>query len=74
MKYQKDIDDLITKGADEYNKLKIELELNIQTLKQQLEDIRATYQLNTERLTYNKDVLYEQGSYSNMMFMTFPEF
>lgn len=65
MEYQKAIDDLITKGADEYNKLKIELELNIQTLKQQLEEIRATYQLNTERLQYNKDVLYELGKEKN---------
>ena len=57
--YQKDIEDLITKGADQYSKLKIELELNIQTLKQQLEEIRATYQLNTEKLDYNYRVLTE---------------
>jgi dynein regulatory complex protein 1 len=57
--YQREIDDLITKGADQYNKLKIELELNIQTLKQQLEEIRATYQLNTEKLDYNYRVLTE---------------
>jgi dynein regulatry complex protein 1 len=57
--YQKEIDDLIAKGADNYNKLKIELELNIQTLKQQLEEIRATYQLNTEKLDYNYRVLTE---------------
>ena len=57
--YQKEIDDLITSGADQYNKLKIELELNIQALKQQLEEIRATYQLNTEKLDYNYRVLTE---------------
>jgi dynein regulatory complex protein 1 len=57
--YQRELDDLITKGADQYNKLKIELELNIQTLKQQLEEIRATYQLNTEKLDYNYRVLTE---------------
>lgn len=57
--YQHDIDDLIARGADNYNKLKIELELNIQTLKQQLEEIRATYQLNTEKLDYNYRVLTE---------------
>ncbi len=57
--YQKDVEDLITKGASQYNKLKIELELNIQTLKQQLEEIRATYQLNTEKLDYNYRVLTE---------------
>jgi dynein regulatry complex protein 1 len=57
--YQREIEDLTTKGADQYNKLKIELEMNIQTLKQQLEEIRATYQLNTEKLDYNYRVLTE---------------
>lgn len=57
--YQKEVEDLITKGADQYNKLKIELEMNIQALKQQLEEIRATYQLNTEKLDYNYRVLTE---------------
>ena len=57
--YQKDLEDLITKGASQYNKLKIELEMNIQTLKEQLEAIRATYQLNTEKLDYNYRVLTE---------------
>eukprot|EP01038_Epipyxis_sp_PR26KG_P008014 gene8014-10861_t len=57
--YQHEIEELITKGADQYNKLKIELEMNIQALKQQLEEIRATYQLNTEKLDYNFRVLSE---------------
>mmetsp|Transcript_21150 Transcript_21150/g.21275 ORF Transcript_21150/g.21275 Transcript_21150/m.21275 type:complete len:754 (+) Transcript_21150:144-2405(+) len=57
--YQREVEELITRGADQYNKLKIELEMNIQTLKQQLEEIRATYQLNTEKLDYNYRVLTE---------------
>lgn len=57
--YQREIEELITRGADQHNKLKIELEMNIQTLKQQLEEIRATYQLNTEKLDYNYRVLTE---------------
>ena len=57
--YQHDVEQLITKGADDHNKLKIELEMNIQALKQQLEEIRATYQLNTEKLDYNYRVLTE---------------
>lgn len=57
--YQREVEDLITNGADQYNKLKIELEMNIQALKQQLEEIRATYQLNTEKLDYNYRVLTE---------------
>ena len=62
IKYQKEIDDLIAKGTDEYNKLKVELESNIQTLNQQLEDIKATYQLNSEKLEYNFRVLTELDS------------
>ena len=62
IKYQKEIDDLIAKGTDEYNKLKVELESNIQTLNQQLEDIKATYQLNSEKLEYNIRVLTELDS------------
>lgn len=58
-KYQEEIDELISTGADQYNKLKIQLEMNIQALKQQLEEIRATYQLNTEKLDYNYRVLTE---------------
>lgn len=45
------------RGADLYNKTKIDTEMNIQALKQQLEEIRATYQLNTVKLDYNYSVL-----------------
>ena len=55
--YQKEMDVLMAKGSDQYTKLKIELELNIQTLKEQLQEIKATYQLNTEKLDYNYRVL-----------------
>ena len=58
-KYKKETDELIAKGVDDYNKLKIELESNIQTLNQQLEEIKATYQLNSEKLEYNFRVLTE---------------
>lgn len=62
IKYTKEIDDLIARGIDEYNKLKVELEGNIQTLNQQLEEIKATYQLNSEKLEYNFRVLTELDS------------
>ena len=57
--FQTEIEELLQQGTEKYNKLKIELETNIQTLKQQLEEIRATYQLNTEKLDYNYRVLTE---------------
>ena len=37
-----------------------QLETDIQTLEQQLEEMRATYQLNTEKLEYNYRVLVER--------------
>ncbi len=58
--YQRELDELRTADAEDYNKLKIKLETNIQTLEQQLEEMRATYQLNTEKLEYNYRVLTER--------------
>jgi hypothetical protein len=40
--------------------LKIRLETDIQNLEQHLETMRATYQLNTEKLEYNYRVLVER--------------
>jgi dynein regulatry complex protein 1 len=57
--YQREIEGYIADGANQCIKLKIDLEKNIQVLKEQLEDIRATYQLNTEKLDYNYRVLTE---------------
>ena len=46
--------------AEDYNMLKIRLETDIQNLEQHLEVMRATYQLNTEKLEYNYRVLVER--------------
>lgn len=54
-KYQQEISDLLVKDTEEYNKLKIKLETDIQTLEQQLEEMRATYQLNTEKVSGRND-------------------
>ncbi|KAK5664766.1 hypothetical protein BDV3_002123 [Batrachochytrium dendrobatidis] len=43
--------------AEEYNTVKIKLETDVQVLEQQLQQMRATYQLNTEKLEYNFQVL-----------------
>ena len=48
--------------AEDLNILKIKLETEIQTLEQQLEEMRATYQLNQEKLDYNYRVLVERDS------------
>ncbi|CAM9158979.1 unnamed protein product, partial [Hapterophycus canaliculatus] len=58
--YQEEIEALLTRDGEEHTKLKIKLETDIQTLEQQLEEMRATYQLNTEKLEYNYRVLTER--------------
>jgi dynein regulatory complex protein 1 len=47
---------------EDYNILKIKLETEVATLEQQLEEMRATYQLNQEKLDYNYRVLVERDS------------
>mmetsp|Transcript_18056 Transcript_18056/g.45712 ORF Transcript_18056/g.45712 Transcript_18056/m.45712 type:complete len:694 (-) Transcript_18056:255-2336(-) len=58
--YFKALEDLRVADAEEYNILKIRLESDIQNLEQYLEAMRATYQLNTEKLEYNYRVLVER--------------
>ena len=43
--------------AEEYNLVKIKLETDVKVLEQQLQQMRATYQLNIEKLEYNYQVL-----------------
>ena len=46
--------------ADDHTSLKATLENNVQLLEQQLQQMRATYQLNSERLDYNYTILEER--------------
>ncbi|KAL7872331.1 hypothetical protein SRHO_G00073140 [Serrasalmus rhombeus] len=43
--------------AEEYNMIKTKLETDVQILEQQLQQMKATYQLNQEKLEYNIHVL-----------------
>jgi dynein regulatory complex protein 1 len=58
----KEIEDLIVHDHEEHSKLKIKLETDIEILEQQLEEMQATYQLNTEKLEYNYRVLTERDN------------
>merc|ERR1739841_357411 len=58
--YQQQLEKLRRDDAEDYNILKIRLETDIQNLQQHLEAMRATYQLNTEKLEYNYRVLVER--------------
>ncbi|KAI9223533.1 sperm tail-domain-containing protein [Blastocladiella britannica] len=51
------LEDLRVQDAEEYNLVKIKLETDVQVLEQQLQQMKATYQLNTEKLEYNYQVL-----------------
>ncbi|KAI9188999.1 hypothetical protein H9P43_000426 [Blastocladiella emersonii ATCC 22665] len=51
------LEELRVQDAEEYNLVKIKLETDVQVLEQQLQQMKATYQLNTEKLEYNYQVL-----------------
>ena len=50
-----------SQNVEDYNVLKIKLEFETQKLEQTLQEMRATYQLNTEKLEYNYRVLSERN-------------
>lgn len=58
--YQNQLEGIRVDDAEDYHILKIRLETDIQNLEQHLETMRATYQLNTEKLEYNYRVLVER--------------
>ncbi|XP_005107087.1 dynein regulatory complex protein 1 [Aplysia californica] len=55
--FEQQLQHLRVQDAEEYNMVKIRLETDVQILEQQLQQMRATYQLNQEKLEYNFQVL-----------------
>uniref|UniRef100_A0A673YZU6 Dynein regulatory complex protein 1 n=1 Tax=Salmo trutta TaxID=8032 RepID=A0A673YZU6_SALTR len=55
--YEVLLQQLRTEDAEEYNMIKIKLDTDVQILEQQLQQMKATYQLNQEKLEYNFQVL-----------------
>jgi dynein regulatory complex protein 1 len=53
---QDELDHLRVKDAEEFNQVKLKLESDIMNLEQDLQRMRATYQLNSEKLEYNLQV------------------
>merc|ERR1719240_1906179 len=51
------LEQLKTQDAEDFKILKITLQTEVQSLQQQLEEMKATYLLNTEKLEYNYRVL-----------------
>ncbi|MBN3303289.1 DRC1 protein, partial [Amia calva] len=54
---EKQLQQLRVEDAEEYNMIKIKLETDVQLLEQQLQQMKATFQLNQEKLEYNFQVL-----------------
>ncbi|CAF0707498.1 unnamed protein product [Brachionus calyciflorus] len=54
---ENEINALRIKDAEEYNETKIKLETDLQVLEQHLQRLKATFQLNQEKLEYNYQVL-----------------
>ncbi|RMZ94279.1 Dynein regulatory complex 1 [Brachionus plicatilis] len=48
---------LRVKDSEEYNEIKIKLENDLQIMEQRLQQMKATYQLNQEKLEYNFQVI-----------------
>ncbi|XP_072355033.1 dynein regulatory complex protein 1 [Scyliorhinus torazame] len=55
--YESQLQQLRVQDAEEYNMIKIKLETDVEILEQQLEQMKAIYQLNQEKLEYNFQVL-----------------
>lgn len=64
--YENSIHDIRVKDSEEYNDIKISMETNVQTLEQQLQQMKATYQLNQEKLEYNYQVLRKREDENNI--------
>ena len=56
-RHEADVQYLRVQNAEAYNHIKIKLETDIQALQQQIQQMKATFQLNAEKLEYNFQVL-----------------
>ncbi|KAM9273680.1 dynein regulatory complex protein 1 [Cariama cristata] len=55
--FEKQLDQLRVQDEQEYNSMKMQLENDAQNLERQLQQMKAVYQLNQEKLEYNLQVL-----------------
>ncbi|KFP53092.1 Dynein regulatory complex protein 1, partial [Cathartes aura] len=58
--FEKQLNQLRVQDEEEYNSMKIQLENDVQNLERQLQQMKAVYQLNQEKLEYNLQVLKKQ--------------
>ena len=60
--FENEADQEQAKGDDQYNKLKIKLEKDVHQLEYKLEDVRASHQLNEDKLEHNLRTLVEKDN------------
>ncbi|XP_069881275.1 dynein regulatory complex protein 1 [Dipodomys merriami] len=65
--YEKQLNKQRVWDCEEYNSIKIKLEQDVQILEQQLQQMKATYQLNQEKLEYNFQVLKKRDEESTVI-------
>ncbi|XP_073905430.1 dynein regulatory complex protein 1 isoform X2 [Castor canadensis] len=65
--YEKQLNKQRVWDCEEYNMIKIKLEQDVQILEQQLQQMKATYQLNQEKLEYNFQVLKKRDEESTLI-------
>ncbi|XP_023085804.1 dynein regulatory complex protein 1 [Piliocolobus tephrosceles] len=65
--YEKQLNRQRIRDCEEYNTIKIKLEQDVQILEQQLQQRKAIYQLNQEKLEYNLQVLKKRDEESTVI-------
>ena len=66
-KYTKELDEIRERGAEEFAIIKDKLERDVSAHEQQLQQMRAIYQLNQEKLVYNHEILRNREDENNII-------
>ena len=65
--YMKELDEIRERGAEEYSIMRNKLEHDVMTHEQQLQQMKAVYQLNQEKLQYNHEILRNREDENNII-------
>ena len=66
-KYTAELDEIRQRGAEEFAIIKDKLERDVSTHEQQLQQMKAIYQLNQEKLVYNHEILRNREDENNII-------
>lgn len=62
-----DLDEIRERGSEEYSIMRNKLESDVMTHEQQLQQMKAVYQLNQEKLQYNHEILRNREEENNII-------